>query len=244
MPGRTGMIAFSPMSMTLMLWKAPVVEDADEAKAMTEAWYETEDDSAFEPNEDIAKVADELRRRWPYRELSNEETVARMSDEERKQYSLEALQEIWGVDVDEGTPWADLPFWQSDRLLALSIRWSADDEVVAAIYALARKFELVLYDPQGPDVFLPTDPIEQLTEIPPPTAVEWFKIIAICAFLLALTYAAWLIPIGWIRWPAVIVAGFVAAAGLFVLGGMIAAILGFIDVNESRQGCAEDSPPI
>ena len=50
-----------------------------------------------------------------------------------------------------------------------------------------------------------------------------------------LTYAAWLIPIGWLRWPAVIVAGFFAAAGLFVLGAMIAAALGFIDVEEGRQ---------
>jgi hypothetical protein len=230
--------------MTLILWKAPVVDDADEAKRLTEAWYKTEDGSAFEPSEDIAKVADELRRRWPYRELSNEETVARMSEEERRQYSEDALKELWGVDVEEGSPWADLPFWQSERLLALDIRWSADDEVVAAIYALARKYELVLYDPQGPDVFLPTDPIEDLTEEPRPTAKDWLTIVAICAFLLALTYAAWLIPIGWIRSPAVIVAGFFAAAGLFVLGGMIAAALGFIDLNEGRKPCAEDKPPL
>ena len=73
------------MSMTLFLWKAPVVDDPDEAKRLTEAWNESEDDSAFEPSEDIAKVADELRRRWPYRILTNEETVARMSEEERAQ---------------------------------------------------------------------------------------------------------------------------------------------------------------
>ena len=61
-----------------------------------------------------------------------------------------------------------------------------------------------------------------------------------CAVLLGLTYAAWLIPIGWIKWPAVIVAGFVASAGLFVLGGMIAAALGFIDVNETPTACNKD----
>ena len=43
------------MSMTLILWKAPVVDDADEAKALTEAWYQSEDDSAFEPSEDTAR---------------------------------------------------------------------------------------------------------------------------------------------------------------------------------------------
>ena len=61
-----------------------------------------------------------------------------------------------------------------------------------------------------------------------------------CAFLLGLTYAAWLIPIGWLKWPAVIVAGFVAAAGLFVLGGMVAAALGWIDLSEGRKPCAEE----
>ena len=35
-----------------------------------------------------------------------------------------------------------------------------------------------------------------------------------------------------------VIAGFVAAAGLFVLGGMIAAVLGFIDVEEGRRALA------
>ena len=232
------------MSMTLILWKGPVVEDADQAKALTKAWYECEDDSAFEPSPDIAKVADELRRRWPYRLLTNQETVARMSEEERAQYSPEALQEIRGVDEPEGSPWSDLPFWQSDRLLALDIRWGADDEVAAVITALARKCELVLYDPQGPDVFLHTDPLEDLTDDPKASAKDWLGIIAMCAFLCGLTYAAWQIPIGWLRWPAVVVAGFIAAAGLFVLGAMIAATLGFVDVNDGHKPCADEQAPL
>lgn len=208
------------MSMTLLLWKAPVVEDADEAERLTHAWYDSEDDSAFEPSEDIAKVANELRRRWPYRELSNEETVARMSEERRAEYSPEALKEIWGIDEPEGSPWADLPFWQSDRLLALSVRWGADDEVVAAIYALAKVSELVLYDPQGPDVFLPTDPIEELTEFPGFGLGDWLKIGAIVAGLSAVTYGAWLIP-HWLKWPVVVVAGFFALTAWFVLIAMM-----------------------
>jgi len=232
------------MSMTLILWKSPLVADEDEAKALTADWHETEDDSVFEPSEDIGRVADELRRRWPYRFLSNEETVARMSEEERVQYPPEALKEIRGVDEPEGSPWADLPFWESDRLLVLDIRWGAGDEVVTAIYALARKFELVLYDPQGPEVYLPSDPIDELTEEPKATVKDWLGIIAMCAFLCGLTYAAWLIPIGWLKWPAVLVAGFVAAAGLFVLGAMIAATLGFIDISEGRKPCADEQPPL
>ena len=203
------------MSMTLILWKAPVVDNPDDAQLLLKAWYESEDDSAFEPSADIATVAAELRRLYPWRDLSNEETVARMSDEERSRYKPEALKEIRGVEG--GDPWAEMPFHQSDRLLALEVRWGADDAVIAAIVALARKFELVLYDPQGPDVFLPTDPIEELTEFPGFKLSDWLKIIAMVAALSALTYGAWLIPIGWIRWPATVVAGFIAAAAWFVL---------------------------
>ena len=230
------------MSMTLILWKAPVVDDPDEAQALTQAWYESEDDSAFEPSPDISIVATELRRRWPWRDLTNEETVARMSEEERAKWTPESLKEIKGVEG--GEPWSDLPFWQSDRLLAVDIRWGADDEVIAAIVALARKYELVLYDPQGPDVFLPTDPLPTDEPIPPPTAWEWLKIVAMCAALVALIYLAWQIPIGWLRWPAVIVAGFFAAAGLFVLGAMIAGAFGIIDVDRPAKPCHDDAAPL
>jgi len=204
------------MSMTLILWKAPAVDDADEAQALLKPWYENGDEGAFEPSEDIARAANMLRSRWP------------------DQYD--------GQPPDD-CPWADLPFEQSDRLLAIHIRWGADDAAIAAIYVIASELELVLYDPQGPDVFLPGDPLEP-APIPPPTAWEWFKGFAIAAFLCGLTYAAWLIPVGWLRWPAVIVTGFLAAAGLFVVGGMIAGALGLIDLNKGRATCAEDEAPL
>lgn len=202
--------------MTLILWKAPVVDDPDEASELIRPWHEHGDESAFEPSPDIAKVADMLRSRWP---------------------------DDYDGEVPANCPWSDMPFEQSDRLLAIHIRWGADDEAVAAIYVLAKKLGLILYDPQGPDVFLPTDPIDP-GPVPPPTLWEWFKGFAIAAFLCALTYAAWLIPIGWLRWPAVIVAGFLAAAGIFVVGCMIAGALGIIDVNAGRATCADDAPPL
>ena len=204
------------MSMTLILWKAPVVDDPDEAQALLGPWYETGDDSAFEPSGDIALVADQLRSRWP---------------------------DSFTGDVPANCPWADMPFEQSERLLAIHVRWGGDDAAVAAIYVLARKHGLILYDPQGPDVILPTDPLEP-GPVPPPTAWEWFKVLAIATVLLGVTYAAWLIPIGWVRWPAVIVAGFFAAAALFVVGAMIAGALGFIDVNEPSKPCNDDAAPL
>jgi hypothetical protein len=203
--------------MTLILWKAPVTGDPDEAKALLERWYEHGDDSAFEPSEDIALVADLLRSRWP---------------------------DDYGAEPPDICPWADMPFEQSDRLLAIHARWGADDAAIAAIYVLAKKHGLVLYDPQGPDVFLPTDPLPTKEPIPPPTAFEWFKAVAIPVALLGLTYAVWHIPIGWVRWPALIVAGFVAAAALFVLGAMIAGMLGLVDVDAASGPCHEDAPPL
>ena len=51
--------------MTLILWKAPLVADADEAAELLEPYYERGDDSAFEPSPDVAAVSNELLRRFP-----------------------------------------------------------------------------------------------------------------------------------------------------------------------------------
>src|SRR5215218_10475886 len=53
------------MSMTLILWKAPMVEDADQAQALLKTWYETGDDSAFEPSDELATVYRTLLNEYP-----------------------------------------------------------------------------------------------------------------------------------------------------------------------------------
>lgn len=204
------------MSMTLILWKAPWVDNPDDAADLFKNWCDSGDESEFEPSEDIARAADMLRSRWP---------------------------DTYDGDPPANCPWSDMPFEQSDRLLAIHLRWGADDAAIAAIYVIAKQLGLYLYDPQGPDVFLPTDPIES-EPVPPPTAWEWFKGIAIAAFLCGLTWAAWQIPLWWLKWPAVIVSGFLAAAGIFVVGCMIAGVLGIIDVNQGRATCAGDQSPL
>ena len=64
--------------MTLILWKGPVVREAEAAEALLKPYYDGLDDSAFEASADIAAFADELRRLYPWRDLTHEETVARM----------------------------------------------------------------------------------------------------------------------------------------------------------------------
>jgi len=235
------------MSMDLYLWKSPVTEDEAEAGKLIDRYFDRREQGVFEPSDDIAAAADELVRLYPYWPVSGAELLASMSEEERSRYTEQGLAELLEsgsyTQPEEG-PWSEIPFHQTDNLLVLNIRWSADNKVLDDIVRIGRERELVIYDPQGPSVYLPTDPIDEPSEVSPPTAFEWFKILAICTFLLALTYAAWLIPIGWLRWPAVIVAGFIAAAGLFVLALMIAGVTGIIDVNEGRKGCAPDKRPI
>lgn len=234
------------MSMDLYLWKSPVTGDEDEARKLVDLYFSANEQAVFEPSPDIAKVADELRRLYPYWPISGEALLAGMPEEEKARYTEEGLAQLLesgSVTQDEDGPWADLPFEETDNLLILTIRWSAGDAVLDDIVRLAREHRLVVYDPQGPHVQLPDDPVDS-GEATPPTAGDWMKLTAIVAFLCALTYAAWQIPLGWIRWPAVIVAGFIAAAGLFALGAAIAGTLGFIDVDEGRKPCAKDEAPL
>src|SRR3954464_4719774 len=65
----------------------------------------------------------------------------------------------------------------------------------------------------------------------PPTPFEWFKRVALAAFLCVLTYGTWLISVWWLCGPAVMVGGFLAGAGLFVLGATIADVLGIVNAN-------------
>ena len=200
------------MSMTLILWKSPVVDDPDEAKRLLEPWYDHGDDGAFEPSADLGIMLERLLERWPF-------------------------------DPEAGSePWADGPE-NTGRLLDLSIRWGGDGRILADITALAKIHDLVIYDPQGPDIILPTEPIEELTKFPGFKLVDWLKIVGIIAVLGTLTFGAWLIP-HWIRWPAVVIAGFFTSAAIFVLGCMIFGRQIMTSPDASADPCVEERPPL
>jgi hypothetical protein len=53
------------MSMDLYLWKAPVIDDSDEAAALLDRWLEQDDRTVFEPSEDVTKALEKIRERFP-----------------------------------------------------------------------------------------------------------------------------------------------------------------------------------
>ena len=174
--------------MTLILWKAPVVTDPDEAAELLEPFYERGDDSAFEPSADIAKVSNELLRRFP--------------------------------DAEDG-PWADsAPPDEVDRVLLLTIRWGADNAVLDAITELAREHELVLYDPQGPDIHVPGDEVEP-APVPPMRLVDylWIPLIGLAAA--GVFWLGWWIDVPILDWLLMIVGGFFFSVVLFLAWIMV-----------------------
>jgi hypothetical protein len=138
------------MGLSMFLWKAPVVGDPRAAEALLGPFYQREDDSAFEASGDIARFAAELRRRFP------------------DDPSLDP--------PDESSPWAEVPFRQSERVLVLALRPGAGDEILDAIADLAWEHKLVLYDPQGPWLFPPDDLADPEAEPEaPPGPGDWVR---------------------------------------------------------------------
>lgn len=169
--------------MTLILWKAPVVDDPDEAAELLQPYYESGDDSAFQPSAVLATVADELRRRFP--------------------------------DGDDA-PWADGPPESTGRLLITSIRGSADDAVIEAIEQLARQHELVLYDPQGPDVHPPGETEESG---PPETAKlsDYLFFVLVGLGAAGVFWLGWWIEVPVLEWILMLAGGFGVSVVIFLL---------------------------
>jgi hypothetical protein len=65
--------------------------------------------------------------------------------------------------------------------------------------------------------------LARAVKVGPPRALELVKAFAIVAAIGALTYAAWLIPNPWLRWPAVAVGAFFTIAALIVPYAMVVA---------------------
>ena len=173
--------------MTLILWKAPVVDDPDEAAELLEPYHERGDDRAFQPSAALAAVADELQRRFP--------------------------------GADDG-PWAEGPPESTGRLLVLEIHWGADNDVFDAVVELAREHEMVLYDPQGPELHLPGEP-EGSEELEKPRLVDYLKIVLIGLAAAGVFWLGWWIDVPVLEWILMLIGGFFVSVVLFLIGIII-----------------------
>ena len=210
------------MSMELYVWKAPVLDDPDEAKALVDRYLDANDETAFEPSPAIASLAEELLQLYPTRVLRGEEALAAMSDKEREGCRDLPLEDVTMVQSE--VPWTEFPWFQTDRLLILGMGWSVDGKFLDDVERLAREHDLMLYDPQGPEVYPPGEPVQPGPDYDP-GPIAYVKAFGFVAIFAGLTYAAWLIPFGWVRWPLVVIGLFFTAAALMAAWACVAADL-------------------
>jgi hypothetical protein len=178
------------MSMDLYVWKRPRVTDEDEATRL----LELDDENVFEPSADLERFYAELLERFPPPE------------------SFTAVE----LDTAE-IPWAESPEG-SNRLVSLSIRWSAKGEDLDTIVELAREYELMLYDPQGPSFHSPADPDEDKPCVP--TLGEYARGALLTCIGLLLMVLAWKASIVVLSWIVLFVGGFVTLVSVFSLGAL------------------------
>jgi len=76
---------------------------------------------------------------------------------------------------------------------------------------------LILYDPQGPDVTLPDDPVDSGPS-PRPTLLDHLKIVGIGLAAAGVFWLGWRIDIPVVEWVLMIGGGFLASVVVFLLG--------------------------
>ena len=177
------------MSGTLIVWKAPSVDDERAAETLLAAYYENGDESAFEASPDVERFYDEIFALYP------------------------PLEELDLDDSDTPPTWASSSR-RSDRIVLMDYSWSAPDALLDDIQRLADKYELMLYDPQGPDVHRPNEPpAEQYI----PDLKELVRLTLIAVAAIAVAIGAWLGSILIVSWIVIAVAAFVLWGAAYTL---------------------------
>ena len=178
------------MSMDLYVWKAPRVTETDDAQRL----ITSEDESVFEQSADLERFYAELLAVFPPPEAFTEEELK-----------------------ENPVPWADSPHG-SNRLVWLSIRWSANGEDLDTIVDLARRYDLVLYDPQGPSFHSPPDENDDAPYAA--GAGEYVRGVLLAVFGVLFAFLAWKASIPVLSWVLVFAGGFIT----LVAGGTTLAI--------------------
>lgn len=169
------------MSFDLYAWKEPRVADEDEADAVVKRYYGKRrmNPEVCTPHADIVRFYDELLARYPGLEQDSETEL-------------------------NDSPWAMTPP-PSDRMIEMHLRFGGSGEPLDAIVELARKYDLVLYDPQGPSIHSPA-----LESEPEDIAGQAWSAARASVVAIVLIVAGWFMPWWFIGWP-------MTAIGLFII---------------------------
>jgi hypothetical protein len=116
--------------------------------------------------------------------------------------------------AETASPWLDFPPRETNRLLLLNIHSGAEDDVLNEALDLANEHALVLYDPQGPNVYLPfrLQPEDQGFDF-----VGYAKILLFGLGSVALFVAGWWLPVPVLNWLLMFVGGFLTSVVVFLL---------------------------
>jgi hypothetical protein len=176
------------MSFDLIVWKEPAVTTEEEAGSLVHRFSESGDPSMFHASKDVSSFYDELLQHCP--------ALESFDDDDRR-----ASESPWSVTPE-----------RSDRVIELNIRWRAPDAMVDTMVELARKYQLVLYDPQGPTLHSPV-----ADDGPPDIAGQVKQALIAGAVGLLLIVAGTLIPIRLLGWPIIGIGGFLVLMTVYTL---------------------------
>lgn len=177
------------MSMSLYVWRRPLVADPAEAARLLEVG-----EGGFEPSAELVRFYAELLELFPSPDALTDEELA-------------------AADI----PWADPPEG-SNRLVALSIRWSAQEDHLDAIVELAHAHGLVVYDPQGPSFH---SPIAEGEDTPyQPGLGEFVRATLLAAAGIVVAVLAWYASVPVVSWIVLVASGFFALVAVLALGAV------------------------
>ena len=180
----------------LYVWHAPRDLDAEGAEALLKSWHEAGGDpgkSPFEPSTDVA---------WFYRELMKDVPgVVATSD---------------AVPNPSATPiWlATTPEPQPARIVGISLAPTISREALEAIFGLAAKYDLVLFDTRSRRVHLPLEAMADYASATfwPAGAIQAAVAGGIGALL---AVGAWLLGIPVLSGLLVVVGGFMVVMAVY-----------------------------
>ena len=185
------------MSFDLYAWKSPRDIDVETAEAMLQGWQESGGDphaSPFEPSTDVG---------WFYREL--------MADVPEMETSSDAMPSgskapIWLATTDE----------RPARVVAMRLSPGISGDALDSIFALAAKYDLVLYDADNRRIHHP------LMEMGAYASATFWPAGAIQAAVAGgvgavIAVVAWFLGIPVLSWILILIGGFLFVMALFTL---------------------------